>query len=142
METTHRKIELQSPLDLSYLINNAHVAARQKLDLHFPPSAAPAQDADDVMKARVDELVQEYIARVFEGVSGNLAVNGLEGVEMDEARRMAESSGQGMSKKEEKEEKKKKKERERGKQKEKKGLFFADWKNKNSNPTIQSWLKD
>ncbi|KAK5061022.1 hypothetical protein LTR84_007563 [Exophiala bonariae] len=35
----HRKIELQSPLDLAYLQANLSKSARQKLDLHFPPSA-------------------------------------------------------------------------------------------------------
>lgn len=34
----HRKIELQSTLDLSYLRTNLATAARQRLDLHFPPS--------------------------------------------------------------------------------------------------------
>ena len=36
----HRKIELQSPQDLIYLQSNLIASARQKLDLHFPPSAA------------------------------------------------------------------------------------------------------
>lgn len=35
----HRKIELQSPLDLAFLQTNLSSSARQKLDLHFPPSA-------------------------------------------------------------------------------------------------------
>ena len=35
----HRKIELQSPLDLTYLQSNLSTSAQQKLDLHFPPSA-------------------------------------------------------------------------------------------------------
>lgn len=35
----HRKVELQSPLDLAYLQSNLASSARQKLDLHFPPSA-------------------------------------------------------------------------------------------------------
>lgn len=39
----YRKIELQSPQDLTYLQTNLIAAARQKLDLHFPPSAAQHQ---------------------------------------------------------------------------------------------------
>jgi kinetochor protein Mis14/NSL1 len=35
----HRKIELQSLPDLIYLRNNLTESARQKIDLHFPPSA-------------------------------------------------------------------------------------------------------
>lgn len=33
---THRRIDLQSPLDLSYLLNNARASARAKIDLHLP----------------------------------------------------------------------------------------------------------
>ncbi|THW16707.1 hypothetical protein D6D23_08427 [Aureobasidium pullulans] len=87
METTHRKIELQSPLDLIYLRNNTTSTAREKLDLHFPPSAAPESASDDVLRSRVEELVQQYISKVFENAGPNLAVNGLEGKEMEEAMR-------------------------------------------------------
>ncbi|THW81550.1 hypothetical protein D6D18_08740, partial [Aureobasidium pullulans] len=90
METTHRKIELQSPLDLIYLRNNTTSTAREKLDLHFPPSAAPESASDDVLRSRVEELVQQYISKVFENAGPNLAVNGLEGKEMEEAMRVAE----------------------------------------------------
>lgn len=38
--STHRKIDLQSTGDLAYLHRNMQAAARQKLDLHFPPEAA------------------------------------------------------------------------------------------------------
>ncbi|KIV96260.1 hypothetical protein PV10_00145 [Exophiala mesophila] len=39
----HRKIELQSIQDLTYLQQNLCASARQKLDLHFPPSAYRSQ---------------------------------------------------------------------------------------------------
>lgn len=39
----HRKIELQSIQDLTYLQGNLSASARQKLDLHFPPSAYRSQ---------------------------------------------------------------------------------------------------
>ena len=58
MDTTHRKIELQSPADLNFLKANATRAAREKIDLHFPPSAAPTT-GDDAMKKRVEELVDQ-----------------------------------------------------------------------------------
>ncbi|RMZ85463.1 hypothetical protein DV737_g860, partial [Chaetothyriales sp. CBS 132003] len=38
----HRKIELQSPLDLTYLQAKLSQCAQQKLDLHFPHTAAAA----------------------------------------------------------------------------------------------------
>lgn len=95
METTHRKIELQSPLDLTYLHSNATHAAREKIDLHFPPSAAPESTDDDVMKTRVEELVNEYLERVFSGVKGNLNVNGLEGEEMEKELEGVKGGGEG-----------------------------------------------
>ncbi|KAI4736113.1 hypothetical protein E4T50_13389 [Aureobasidium sp. EXF-12298] len=94
METTHRKIELQSPLDLTYLHSNASSLLRSKLDLHFPPSAAPPSASDDVLKSRVEELVSAYLEKVFEDVKANLSINGLEGQEMEDAMRMAEGKGE------------------------------------------------
>ena len=57
----HRKIELQSTADLAYLYTNTVALSRQKLDLHFPPSATIANNdgAPDPMKERVRELVDE-----------------------------------------------------------------------------------
>ncbi|KAI5204598.1 hypothetical protein AUEXF2481DRAFT_35596 [Aureobasidium subglaciale EXF-2481] len=94
METTHRKIELQSPLDLLYLSKNATKTVSEKLDLHFPPSAAPASASDDPLRTRVQELVDAYITTVFENARPNLSINGLEGKEMEEARVMAEGEGE------------------------------------------------
>ncbi|ETI24956.1 hypothetical protein G647_04326 [Cladophialophora carrionii CBS 160.54] len=42
-DSHHRKIELQSAQDLTYLQSNLIASARQRLDLHFPPSAAQRQ---------------------------------------------------------------------------------------------------
>jgi kinetochor protein Mis14/NSL1 len=95
METTHRKIELQSPLDLTYLHQNASSLLRSKLDLHFPPSAAPPSASDDVLKSRVEELVSAYLEKIFEDAKANLSINGLEGQEMEEAMKMAEGKGEG-----------------------------------------------
>jgi kinetochor protein Mis14/NSL1 len=44
----HRKIELQSPLDLTYLQNQLSTSARQKLDLHFPPTALSSKPATHI----------------------------------------------------------------------------------------------
>lgn len=56
-ESTHRKIELQSPADLTYLIANVTQAAREKLDKHLPPDAVAG--GDDAMRKRVEQLVNE-----------------------------------------------------------------------------------
>lgn len=58
MEAAHRRVELQAPADLAYLIANVKRAARQKIDLHLPPSAAP-EGGEDVLRRRVEELVDE-----------------------------------------------------------------------------------
>lgn len=54
----HRKIELQSPADFTYLYANTVALSRQKLDLHLPPSATN-NDTPDPMRERVRELVDE-----------------------------------------------------------------------------------
>lgn len=59
MDAHHRKIDLQSPSDLTYLLNNIKAAARQKIDLAIPPSAAP--EGEDAYRSKVDELVQEVM---------------------------------------------------------------------------------
>ncbi|EAS36596.3 kinetochor protein Mis14/NSL1 [Coccidioides immitis RS] len=72
----HRKIELQSTADLAYLYTNALNLSRQKLDLHFPPSAN--NDSDDPMKARVRGLVDEFIAKTFTSAIPSISINGLD----------------------------------------------------------------
>jgi len=59
-ETAHRRVELQSPADLTYLVANVSRAAREKLDKHLPPDAAP--EGEDAMRQRVDELVDDVWA--------------------------------------------------------------------------------
>lgn len=101
MDTTHRKIELQSPSDLQHLISSASGVAREKIDLHFPPNAQSRRggaDAsgkeqngeavgvtgdDDPMRRRVEELVQGFIERAFGDVKRNVSINGLEGKELE-----------------------------------------------------------
>ena len=43
MEQAHRKIELQAPADLTYLLNNASRRARERIDVHFPPANNESQ---------------------------------------------------------------------------------------------------
>ena len=57
MDVHHRKIDLQSPLDLIYLLNNIKTAAQEKLELAIPLAAAP--EGEDAYRSRVEELVQE-----------------------------------------------------------------------------------
>ncbi|KAJ9297793.1 hypothetical protein DTO271G3_4014 [Paecilomyces variotii] len=72
----YRKIELQSPADLSYLYTNTLALSRRKLDLHLPPSASG--NDPDPMRERVRELVDEFINRTFTTASASIEINGLD----------------------------------------------------------------
>ena len=83
----HRKIELQSLLDLTYLQSNLAASARQKLDLHFPPSASQPQSeptsssdpqyaAADPMRQRVQDIVAQFLDRTWTGARQSLSING------------------------------------------------------------------
>lgn len=56
MADDHRKIELQSPEDLRYLVDTARRAANEKIDRALP---AMNGETEDALRARVDELVHE-----------------------------------------------------------------------------------
>ncbi len=99
MAEFQRKIELQSPDDLQYLISNIRRAANEKIDKDLPPI-----EGEDKMRERVEELVHEvrptliflaqlsvltpsqtssanqkkqYINNVFRTSSENITINGL-----------------------------------------------------------------
>ena len=92
--TAHRKIELQSPADLSYLIANVSRAARAKIDTHLPPDAAP-ESGEDALRRRVEALVEEYIRRTFEGAKEGMEINGMGAGEMEEVlKRVGEGEGE------------------------------------------------
>ncbi|EGE01914.1 hypothetical protein TEQG_00956 [Trichophyton equinum CBS 127.97] len=74
-EPHHRKIELQSTADLSYLYTNTLTVAREKLDLHFPPSA---NDDSDPMKERVRNLVDGFINKTFTFAIPSISINGID----------------------------------------------------------------
>lgn len=75
MQSEHRKIELQSPGDLTYLTSQIRTAARRKLDLHLP--AQPSDSADD-LRAQTEALVEVFVAQVLKGLRENVTINGLE----------------------------------------------------------------
>ncbi|KAF2625126.1 hypothetical protein BU25DRAFT_397674 [Macroventuria anomochaeta] len=75
MQSEHRKIELQSPGDLTYLTSQIRTAARQKLDLHLP--AQPSDSADD-LRAQTEVLVDAFVAQVLAGLKANITINGLD----------------------------------------------------------------
>ncbi|KAJ6083373.1 hypothetical protein N7467_007508 [Penicillium canescens] len=73
----HRKVELQSPADFTYLYANTIALARRKLDLNLPPSAID-NETPDPMRERVRELVDDYINKTFETASSSISINGID----------------------------------------------------------------
>ncbi|WPH00601.1 Hypothetical protein R9X50_00343100 [Acrodontium crateriforme] len=83
-ESAHRKIELQSAADLTYLIANVSRAARQKLDKHLPPDATTGENgSEDAMRRRVGELVEDYIRQTFNAAKDNMCINGMDSKEIE-----------------------------------------------------------
>ncbi|KAN0073078.1 Kinetochore protein Mis14 like domain containing protein [Elaphomyces granulatus] len=74
----HRKIELQSPADLTYLYANTVALARQKLDLHLPSSASNDPNTPDPMRERVRELTDEFITQTFTSALASISINGID----------------------------------------------------------------
>lgn len=76
----HRKIELQSADDLSYLISNVRRAAAESIDAAFPPVDHPPTTTNsdgDELRLQIERLVDEYIVRTFTLAAPNLTINGL-----------------------------------------------------------------
>ncbi|KAE9369517.1 hypothetical protein N431DRAFT_307864, partial [Stipitochalara longipes BDJ] len=73
MAEFHRKIELQSPDDLQYLVSNIRRAANEKIDKDLPPI-----EGEDKMRECVEELVHSYVNDVFHKAAVNITINGLD----------------------------------------------------------------
>ncbi|KKY30933.1 putative kinetochore protein [Diaporthe ampelina] len=61
MDGAHRKIELQSPEDLTFLINNVRRAAEEHINAAFPPVEGQddAAAGDDELRVRIEKLVAD-----------------------------------------------------------------------------------
>lgn len=79
MESEHRKIELQSPADLTFLISRLRTAARQKLDLHLPPVSDSSEP--DELRRQVEDLIDSFVAEVLNGMRNNISINGIDVVQ-------------------------------------------------------------
>ena len=56
----HRRIELQSPEDLAYLIDNVRRAAADSINAAFPPVDHPLDGHDeDELRNRIEQLVND-----------------------------------------------------------------------------------
>ncbi|KAJ4125531.1 hypothetical protein NW768_009152 [Fusarium equiseti] len=70
-----RKIELQAPEDLSFLIANVRRAAADRLNEAFPH--VEGNDGEDELRNQIEKLVNEYIDKTFSIASPNLSINGM-----------------------------------------------------------------
>lgn len=59
MAEFHRKIELQSPDDLQYLVSNIRRAANEKINKDLPPIKG-----EDKLRERVEEIVHNVSLRL------------------------------------------------------------------------------
>ncbi|EXV06713.1 hypothetical protein X797_001433 [Metarhizium robertsii] len=69
-----RKIELQSPQDLAYLVAKVRGAAVARINEAFPH--VPGQGEDE-LRNQIESLVNEYIDKTFTLAAPNLSINGL-----------------------------------------------------------------
>ncbi|KAL1884117.1 hypothetical protein VTK73DRAFT_6786 [Phialemonium thermophilum] len=72
----HRKIELQSAEDFTYLINNVRRAAADSINAAFPPVDGSDGQGDE-LRMQIEQLVNEYIIRTFTFAAPNITINGL-----------------------------------------------------------------
>ncbi|GAO14961.1 uncharacterized protein UV8b_05135 [Ustilaginoidea virens] len=67
-----RKIELQSPEDLAYLVANVRHAAAARVNEAFPQA-----DRHDELRNQIEAQVNQYIEQTFALALPNLSINGL-----------------------------------------------------------------
>jgi len=79
MESEHRKIELQSPADLTFLTAQLRTAARQKLDLHLPQVSDTTEP--DELRRNVEDLVDAFVVQMLSGIRNNASINGIDVVQ-------------------------------------------------------------
>ncbi|MCJ1314444.1 hypothetical protein MMC25_008126 [Agyrium rufum] len=82
----HRKIDLQSSQDLTYLLSNIRRHSKDILDLHIPPptstsnaSSLPkgASSEDEQWRQKVESYVQAYIQDTLKMALPSLSINGM-----------------------------------------------------------------
>lgn len=60
--TVHRRIELQSPEDFTYLIDNVRRAAADSINAAFPPvdgARGDEEEEEDELRVRIEQLVND-----------------------------------------------------------------------------------
>ena len=97
MDPEHRKIELQSPADLTHLTSQLRTLARAKIDQAFPPQPADNTSPDE-LRLQVESLVDAFVAQILAGMRSNICINGVDVVPrgaVDEHGNFAEAADAG-----------------------------------------------
>lgn len=74
--SAQRKIELQSPEDFSYLVDNVRRAAADSINAAFPPVDG-SDPREDELRVEVERMVNDYITQTFTLAAPNVTINGL-----------------------------------------------------------------
>ncbi|KAF3920720.1 hypothetical protein AA313_de0203040 [Arthrobotrys entomopaga] len=74
-DAEHPKVRLDTIAEYKTLLNRVEQLARDKLALHFPHSPN-ASAKDEAYRKRVEELVSEYVRRLFDLANQNISING------------------------------------------------------------------
>jgi kinetochor protein Mis14/NSL1 len=72
-----RKIDLQSPSDLTHLLTVARNASDSRLAAAFPVSASDDENNPDSMRAQVAALLETFLEDTYAGIRQNVCVNGV-----------------------------------------------------------------
>ncbi|KAK0721500.1 hypothetical protein B0T21DRAFT_373756 [Apiosordaria backusii] len=79
-DSIQRKIELQSPDDLRYLITNVRKSATDSINAAFPPvlddDGNPIPQEEDELRNQIDKLVNDYITKTFTLALPSISING------------------------------------------------------------------
>ncbi|EPS43443.1 hypothetical protein H072_2573 [Dactylellina haptotyla CBS 200.50] len=74
-DTEHPKVRLDTIAEYKTLLNRVERLSHDKLAQHFPPSANPSAK-DEAYRKRVEDLVAEYVRRLFDLANQNISING------------------------------------------------------------------
>lgn len=68
-----RKIEVQSPEDIRFILENLSSAARAKINHHLPPTTTTSTTSDnnDELRKRVEDMVMEVYPPLSSSTAGS-----------------------------------------------------------------------
>ncbi|KAF3923407.1 hypothetical protein ABW21_db0206081 [Orbilia brochopaga] len=74
-DTDHPKVRLDTIAEYKTLLSRVEQLSQEKLAQRLPPSANPSAK-DDAYRKRVEDLVAEYVRRLFDLANQSISING------------------------------------------------------------------